>query len=93
MPKYDWPAPAATIKLSYGVRVVPSGLTEVARLSAKMVIAGGETLVVYRTPWTRPGRLRAGTYSSQTAGGSTTWLSQLNTGKSLRVLVAVIGMK
>ena len=43
----------------------PSGLTEVARLSAKMVIAGGETLVVYRTPWTRPGRLRAGTYSNK----------------------------
>ena len=35
----------------------------------------------------------AGTYSSQTAGGSTTWLSQSNTGKSLRMLVAVIGMK
>jgi arabinofuranosyltransferase len=43
----------------------PSGLTEVARLSAKLVIAGGETLVVYRTPWTRPGRLRAGTYSNR----------------------------
>ncbi len=43
----------------------PSGLIEVARLSAKKVIAGGETLVVYRTPWTRPGRLRAGTYSNK----------------------------
>jgi hypothetical protein len=38
-------------------------------------------------------RLRAGTYSSQIAGGSTTWLSQSNTGKSLRMLVASIGMK
>ena len=43
----------------------PNGLTEVARLSAKLVIAGGETLVVYRTPWTRPDRLRAGTYSNR----------------------------
>ena len=38
-------------------------------------------------------RLFAGTYSSHTEGGSTTWLSQSNTGKSLRMLVAVIGMK
>jgi hypothetical protein len=29
-------------------------------------------------------RLRAGTYSSQIAGGSTTWLSQSKTGKLLR---------
>jgi len=43
----------------------PNGLTEVARLSAKLVVAGGETLVVYRTPWTRPNRLRAGTYSNR----------------------------
>ncbi len=33
-------------------------------------------------------RLRAGTYSSQIAGGSTTWLSQSKTGKSLRTVVA-----
>ena len=32
-------------------------------------------------------RLLAGTYSSQTAGGSTTWLSQSNTGKSLRIAI------
>jgi len=38
-------------------------------------------------------RLWAGTYSSQTAGGSTTWLSQSNTGKSLRMLVGTIRMK
>ena len=35
-------------------------------------------------------RLPAGTYSSQTAGGSTTWLSQSNTGKSLRVMLATV---
>src|SRR5215213_6435193 len=29
LPKYDWPAPAATIRVSYRVIVVPSGLTEV----------------------------------------------------------------
>ena len=34
-------------------------------------------------------RLAAGTYSSQTAGGSTTWLSQSNTGKSLSLLAAM----
>ena len=34
-------------------------------------------------------RLFAGTYSSQTAGGSTTWLSQSNTGKSLRAEVPI----
>lgn len=33
-------------------------LTEVTRFSATKVIAGGESLVVYRTPWTRPDRLR-----------------------------------
>ena len=42
-----------------------TGLIEVARVSAKKVIAGGETLVIYRTPWTRPDRLRAGTYSNK----------------------------
>src|SRR2546428_8843854 len=35
-------------------------------------------------------RAAAGTYSSQIGGGSTTWLSQSNTGKSLRALVATI---
>lgn len=30
---------------------------EVARVSAEKIIAGGESLVIYRTPWTRPGRL------------------------------------
>jgi hypothetical protein len=32
-------------------------LAEVTRVSARKVIAGGESLVIYRTPWTRPGRL------------------------------------
>ena len=32
-------------------------LDEVARISAPKVIAGGESLVIYRTRWTRPGRL------------------------------------
>ena len=40
-------------------------LTEVGRFSAPKVIAGGETLVIYGTPWTRPGRLLAGTYSNR----------------------------
>jgi hypothetical protein len=31
-------------------------LDEVSRISATKVIAGGESLVIYRTPWTRPGR-------------------------------------
>src|SRR3989442_2692167 len=35
-------------------------------------------------------RLLAGTYSSQTDGGSTTWLSQSNTGKSLRAVMATM---
>jgi hypothetical protein len=35
----------------------PIGLSEVHRVSAPKVIAGGESLVIYRTPWTRPGRL------------------------------------
>src|SRR5215510_10366925 len=34
-------------------------------------------------------RLFAGTYSSQIAGGSTTWLSQSNTEKSLRIVAAM----
>jgi hypothetical protein len=38
----------------------PIGLSEVHRISAKKVIAGGESLVIYRTPWSRPGRLIAG---------------------------------
>jgi hypothetical protein len=33
------------------------GLVEVGRISARKVIAGGDALVIYRTPWTRPGRL------------------------------------
>lgn len=32
-------------------------LHEVTRISAHKVIAGGESLVIYRTRWTRPGRL------------------------------------
>lgn len=32
-------------------------LTEVTRVSARKVIAGGDALLVYRTPWTRPGRV------------------------------------
>jgi hypothetical protein len=32
-------------------------LHEVARISAPKVIAGGESLVIYRTPWTRHGRI------------------------------------
>ena len=36
----------------------PIGLVEVTRISAPLVIAGGRSLVIYRTPWTRPGRLR-----------------------------------
>ena len=32
-------------------------LHEVTRISAHKVIAGGESLVIYRTIWTRPGRL------------------------------------
>lgn len=32
-------------------------LQEVARVSAPRVIAGGESLVIYKTAWTRPGRL------------------------------------
>ena len=43
----------------------PIGLSEVHRISATKVIAGGESLVIYRTPWSRPGRLRAGTYSNR----------------------------
>jgi arabinofuranosyltransferase len=36
----------------------PIGLTEVGRIAARKVIAGGEALVIYRPPWSRPGRLR-----------------------------------
>ena len=43
----------------------PIGLSEVYRISARKVIAGGESLVIYRTPWSRPDRLRAGTYSNK----------------------------
>lgn len=43
----------------------PDLLTEVTRISAPIVIAGGVSLVIYRTPWTRPDRLRAGTYSNK----------------------------
>ncbi len=43
----------------------PIGLSEVYRISARKVIAGGESLVIYRTPWSRPDRLRAGTYSNR----------------------------
>lgn len=37
----------------------PALLTEVTRVSARPVVAGGQALVIYRTPWTRPGRLAA----------------------------------
>lgn len=39
----------------------PDLLQEVARISAPVVVAGGTSLVIYKTPWTRPGRLRAET--------------------------------
>src|SRR5439155_22320803 len=49
------------------------------------------SLSVWKQNWVLiHARLLAGTYSSQTDGGSTTWLSQSNTGKFLRVLVATI---
>ena len=35
------------------------GMVEVARIAAPRVIAGGDALVIYRPPWSRPGRLRA----------------------------------
>lgn len=38
-------------------------LMEVTRISAPRVIAGGEALIVYRTPWTRPGALRSTPWS------------------------------
>ena len=36
----------------------PGLLEEVARFSAPVIVAGGSSLVIYRTPWTRPDRLR-----------------------------------
>jgi hypothetical protein len=36
----------------------PGLLEEVTRISAPAVVAGGSSLVIYRTPWTRPDRLR-----------------------------------
>jgi hypothetical protein len=35
----------------------PMGMVEVARIAAPRVIAGGDALVIYRPPWSRPGRL------------------------------------
>ena len=49
------------------------------------------SLSVWKQNWVfTQARLRAGTYSSQMAGGSTTWLSQSKTGKSLRARVAMV---
>src|SRR5262249_35105499 len=51
------------------------------------------SLSVWKQNWVLiHARLLLGTYSSQIAGGSTTWLSQSNTGKSLRTLVVMVGL-